>query len=293
MFVKYPKVHALYKEECDGILEQQVIVQEKIDGANVSIWLDNGVVKCGSRTRELPEDESFNGFTEWVANSLEVKKYLEAFPEHRLYGEWLVPHTIKYNETNYKTFWLFDIATAFEINEDSDDRNRIEWMPQEIVESTANEGGFNYPQIFYTGMANKEKLEEFVGTSNIGDKGEGVVIKPLRLDWRNKFTNFCYGKVVTQEFKEDNATVFGGNNKHSDTYEEQFFVNKLVTIAGVKKVMNKLTAELDEGRRLDKSATPRVANTVYHDIITENAWEISKAMAKKRRPFMFLGFPEA
>lgn len=51
-FKSYPKIHRLGKEEVEDILLTPVTLQEKIDGANVSIWLDEGVVKCGTRTRE-------------------------------------------------------------------------------------------------------------------------------------------------------------------------------------------------------------------------------------------------
>lgn len=49
-FKTYPKIHRLGKEETDGMLDALekddiIVVQEKIDGANTSIWLDkDGVV---------------------------------------------------------------------------------------------------------------------------------------------------------------------------------------------------------------------------------------------------------
>ena len=74
-FKTYPKIHRLGKEETDGLIEGTeetlfLTIQEKIDGANTSIWMDkDGVVQCGSRTRQLPADESFNGFVEWAKGS--------------------------------------------------------------------------------------------------------------------------------------------------------------------------------------------------------------------------------
>ena len=97
-FKSYPKIHRLGKEETEDILIGKVDIQEKIDGANISIWYDEeaGMVKCGTRSRELPLDESFNGFQEAVRANPEIAKYFQAFPKHRLYGEWLVKHTITY-----------------------------------------------------------------------------------------------------------------------------------------------------------------------------------------------------
>ena len=45
----YPKIHRLGKEETDGILDHEFVVQEKIDGANISIFELDGKVsntKC-------------------------------------------------------------------------------------------------------------------------------------------------------------------------------------------------------------------------------------------------------
>lgn len=53
-FKEYSKIHAIHKEECDGLLIGTCHIQEKIDGANASIWVgDDGIIHCGSRTRDL------------------------------------------------------------------------------------------------------------------------------------------------------------------------------------------------------------------------------------------------
>jgi hypothetical protein len=87
MFIPYPKIHRLGKEETEGILDREVFVQEKIDGANTSIWMENGELKMGSRTRELTD--GFNGFCEYVRNHQGIKDFFERYPTNRMYGEWL------------------------------------------------------------------------------------------------------------------------------------------------------------------------------------------------------------
>jgi len=53
-FLKYPKIHRLGKSETEGILDGQCYIQEKIDGANTSIWMDeDGTIHCGSRNNDL------------------------------------------------------------------------------------------------------------------------------------------------------------------------------------------------------------------------------------------------
>lgn len=264
-FKTYPKIHRLGKQETDGILTGEeifVTIQEKIDGANTSIWLDkDGVVQCGSRTRQLPLNESFNGFVEWARNQESIVSYLTEHPKRILYGEWLVRHTISYNEMSYKKWYLFDIYNT----------EHDEFIPSKDVALIAKEYGFNTPKVFAEGHLTLEEIKEHVGKSELGDQGEGVVIK--RYAWKNEFGDHCYAKIVTQKFTENNAVTFGGNNKHSDTYQEMYFVNKYCTLARVKKIMNKIQPELD--RRLDLEHIPRVSNTCYHDMITEEAWEIA------------------
>jgi len=258
----YPKIHRLGKEETDGILDKEVIVQEKVDGANVSIFWHEGKVRCGSRTRMLPEDESFNGFQEAVKANVTLQRYLEDNKHLILYGEWLVKHTITYPDEAYRKIYLFDIYdTQEQLN-----------LDQDTVRETADKIGLEYPFIFAVGSVTPEIIDAFVGKSAIAPAGEGVVLKSSH--FKNKFGDHVYAKVVHQKFKESNAIVFGGNNKHSDTYWEMYVVNKYCTTGRVQKIMQKLQSETD--KRLDMEHTPRVAGTCYHDMITEEIWEICK-----------------
>lgn len=264
MFKKYPKIHAYGKSENVGILDEgDFIVQEKLDGANVSIWLEAGEINMGSRTQKITE--GFNGFCEYVKEHKGIKKFFEEHPDLRLYGEWLVRHTISYNETAYKKFYLYDILLPND-----------EWMRSDDVQETAITYDISFPTIFHDtvkdGVINLEEINVFTGKTELGKMGEGIVIK--NVGFVNSFGDHAYAKIVTQEFKEGNALVFGGNNKHSETYWEMYIINQYATLARVKKVMHKLQPIIDEP--LDKKHTPRITNTCYHDMITEEAWEIAK-----------------
>jgi len=135
-----------------------------------------------------------------------------------------------------------------------------------------------------------EDIEQYVGQSKLGEVGEGVVIK--NLDFINKWGVNNYAKIVTEKFKEKNAIVFGGNNKHSDTYWEMYVVNKYATLPRVEKVKNKLLPLIGQNKEgkyyIDNKGlssdlhesllmlTSRVANTVYHDLLSEEIWEIAR-----------------
>ena len=96
MFIKYPKIHRLGSDENDGILIGKCYIQEKIDGANTSIWIEDGEIKCASRNNELTG--GFNGFVDYVKSHEGIKRLLTEHPDYRLFGEWLVRHTLSYKE---------------------------------------------------------------------------------------------------------------------------------------------------------------------------------------------------
>ena len=267
MFKRYNKIHRLGKEEVDGILEGTVHVQEKIDGANTSIWVEDKIIHLGSRNQDITY-KTFNGFHDYVLNHEGIQRLLQEHPTYRLYGEWLVRHTIGYAEKSYKHFYLFDITDAHpQIDEDEQES----FFKIEIVNQIAKEYGILTPQ--YHGTFKDAQLVDLmplVGKSVLGENGEGIVIKNEL--FRDKFGSHNYAKIVTETFKEDNGVTFGGNNKHSDSYWEMYVVNKYITLARVEKIMNKLQPLID--KRLDLEHIPRISNTVYHDMLTEEIWEI-------------------
>lgn len=262
MFRKFEKIHRLGKDEVDGILDGlEVIIQEKIDGANTSVWLENGELKFASRNQQITS--GFNGFVEYVMGSTTISRLLKDYPNFRLYGEWLVPHTIQYSPESYKQWYMYDIYNA------TDDAYL---HPEEVfnyacnydIKSPAWYGVFTNPT--------EKQLKEFVGGSVLGPVGEGVVIK--NHDFTNIWGDRCYAKLVRQEFLEDNALVFNSNNKHQEFYEETYIVNKWMNKARLDKICNKLQPEINE--KLDMKHIPRITNTAYYDMITEEAWEIAK-----------------
>jgi ATP-dependent RNA circularization protein (DNA/RNA ligase family) len=274
VFKKYPKIYRVGKEETDGILNGICHIEEKIDGANASIWMKDGQIIVASRNTVLTkgvdiheEENTFNGLIDYVKENNSIRELLKDNPTYRLYGEWLVRHTIHYNETAYKKFYLFDISIVVS----GDDKE--EFLTKEKVMEIADKYGIPRPK--YHGsfdMPTIDFLKEFVGKSDLGERGEGVVIR--NNNFINNFGDLSYAKIVHDSFMEDNAITFGGNNKHSETYYEMYVVNKYITLARVQKIMNKIQPEID--KRLDLEHIPRISNSVYHDMLTEEIWDIQK-----------------
>lgn len=269
-FKSYPKIHRLGTEETEGILVGRCTIQEKVDGANVSIWKnEDGSLGMGSRTQDITGG-SFNGFCEYVRAHKGINDLLNDHHDLRLYGEWLVRHSIAYNELSYKQFYLFDVYCGA-TNTDGEVTGMF--LPQNYVYHFGEKYNILTPQLFAViEHPTIEQIMPYVGQSCLGPKGEGVVIK--NPEFINKFGELRYAKIVTENFKEENALLFGGNNKHSESYFEVYVMNKYMTPARVQKVMNKIAPTI-EGQ-LNMTHTARIINTAYHDLITEEIWEIQK-----------------
>lgn len=284
MFKKYPKIYRLGSSETEGILEGKCYIQEKLDGANTSIWLEDGEIHVGSRNNDITRTNSLNNFYDYVLNHEGIKNLLDKHPKVHLYGEWLIKHTINYSELHTKQFYLFDI-----FNEDGSR------LSIDDVYTMAEVYKIKTPHLFAVlEKPTFEQLNKYVGISKCGENGEGIIIK--NLDFINQFDNITYAKIVTDEFKESNAIVFGSNNRHSDSYWEMYIVNRFMTLPRIEKVKNKLLPLMtkDEeckyvmnGRPLSVDLlesllmlTPRVSNTAYHDLLTEEIWAIANKVGK-------------
>lgn len=264
-FLTYKKIYRLGKDETEGILQGKVYVQEKVDGANVQVWIgEDGHIHMGSRSKEVTS--GFQGFCAYVQMSEPIKILLAEHPDYRLHMEWLVRHTIPYKETSYRKAYLFDITNK-----------EGKMFETDLVVDIAKKYGIPYPQLFdVIENPTEEQISKYVGQTNLGKFGEGVVLK--NPSFINKFGEGQYAKVVTQKFKEDNALVFGGNNKHSDTYWEMYIVNKYMTAERIEKLMHKLEPVI-EGK-LGFEHTPRIAGSAFHDMMTEEIWDICKKVGK-------------
>ena len=95
-FKKYQHIERFGNGEVQGIELGKTLIFPKLDGTNASVWMDSeGNVKAGSRNRELSYEKDNAGFYKFVLENENIKAYLEKHPTHRLYGEFLVPHSLR------------------------------------------------------------------------------------------------------------------------------------------------------------------------------------------------------
>ena len=267
-FKPYMHVERFGTGEVEGIEHGTCFVFPKIDGTNASVWLgDDGEVKAGSRTRQLSLDSDNAGFLAWVQQQDNLKAYLQANPTHRLFGEWLVPHTLKtYRKDAWRRFWIFDVQAADETYISYDVYNvQLEAFKLDYVVPMFRAENIHFEYLLEALKKNTFLIEEGSGI------GEGIVVK--NYDFVNKYGRITWAKVVRQEFKEENAKTFGINTIGLMAPVEKRIVDKFVTDAMIDKVMDKIVNEVGTW---ESKYIPRLLNTVFYDLIREETWEFLK-----------------
>jgi len=266
-FQKYQHIERLGTQETYGILYGMVWVFPKIDGTNSQLWLSSDcVIHGGSRNRELEFDSDNAGFFKWACAETKFFNFFEIYPNLRLYGEWLVPHTLKtYTEEAWRNFYVFDV-----MREDGSYLSYDEYQP--LME----EYGIEYiPPICKVENPTIERIQNQLEKNGYLIKdgmgiGEGIVIK--NYDYQNKYGRITWAKIVANEFKAAHSKKEVTEIKER-TQVEQAIVDKYVTLELCEKEYAKI--EVLEGEWTTKMI-PRLLNTVYFCLVSEESWNFVK-----------------
>lgn len=260
MFVSYPKIHWINKDDVKWILHNYCYVQEKLDGANLSIRYEKDIC-IWSRSQVICQDWEilipFRGACDYVLSHEWIREFIEQNKNARLYWERLVKHTIVYPEKYYNKFYMFDIV---------DGEN---WYDIKKVDEIAKEYWIEHPKLIGEWMFTEETIKE-IAQEEIRDLvGEWIVIK-TKDDFINKRWHRVYAKFVHDKFKEDNHLIFW--NSFSGDYEMKF-ATTYITEARLHKIINKI--EQNEDVNIQISDTPKVMWMMYHDAFMEEMWSFA------------------
>jgi hypothetical protein len=277
-FKKYQHLERLGTTEVQNIELGECYVFPKIDGTNSCVWMANGKIQAGSRNRHLTLESDNAGFYKWVLEQDNIAHYLTENPNHRLFGEWLVPHSLKtYRENAWRNFYVFDVCVdkhADEILHEGD--HELKHLHYSAYQPLLEKHGINYiPPISiirngsYEQFVNQLMKNVFLIEDGKG-YGEGVVLK--NYDFKNKFNRQTWAKIVTSEFKEKHAKTMGASEINGKKLVEQEIAIKFVTTALVEKEHAKIESESGWSSKL----IPRLLNTVYYSVVKEDAWEFIK-----------------
>jgi hypothetical protein len=225
----YPEIFNLGHRNVVDLFNEQVVVQEKVDGSQFSFGVQNVGLVARSKGAELIIDAPEKMFTKAVDT---IKRL---FAEGRLTEGWTYrgeflqsPHhnTLKYDRVPKDHIILYDVDTGLE-----------NYVAPNALRQIADSLGLECVPTLYVGMIqNADFLKAFFETDSIlgGTKIEGMVIKNY-----SRFTldkKVMMGKLVRPEFKEMNKVEFRVKNPTQgdiiqniiDTYKNDARFNKAV-----------------------------------------------------------------
>ena len=262
-YLKYQHIERFDTAETRGIEMGMCYVFPKIDGTNSQLWFDEKL-RAGSRKRELTLESDNAGFLEWANEQENIKDFFIEYPSLRLYGEWLVPHTLKtYQETAWNNFYVFDVMCNDEYLEyDAYSillvKYNIEYIPPicKIENPT-------YKRLINQLDKNGYLIENGKGT------GEGIVVK--NYDYKNRYGRITWAKIVKNEFKEKHDKKEVTELKESKIIEQEI-VKRYVTLVLIEKEYSKIDNEIG----WTSKQIPRLLNTVFYCLIKEESWNFIK-----------------
>ncbi|EUJ25076.1 hypothetical protein MFLO_15593 [Listeria floridensis FSL S10-1187] len=261
---KYNSLIGAHKKEAKKIYDdiKDVVILEKLDGANASFRLVDREVHCYSRTTELDEHNTLRGFYNWVRDYIVPQKELLK-PNSIYFGEWLVKHKIDYGNNRDK-FYLFDVydceSETFEPLWSSQTRANelvIDHVP--VIDEPSYKPSF-------------ERLKTYVGKSFLAKKGEGIVVRSKGSRYEGetlKFVSDEFREVQTKKEKvSKNATELGE------------FVSQTLTHGRVRKILDKLVDSGVIGEDFDETDMGTILKNSSSEIV-EDIWNEELDVLKK------------
>lgn len=272
-FQEYQHVEKYGHPEVDGIDIGLCYIFPKIDGSNASVWTNvNGNTAdddytpfgIGSRKRQISMKSDNQGCAQYIATHSGIAKML-SYGYFRLFGEWLVPHTLKdYRDDAWRKFYVFDVMN-----------HEGQYFPYEEYKQILDHFGIDY--ITPLEVINNPTHGDFMRLMDQntflmkdGHVGEGIVIK--NYNFVNKYGRVTWAKMVRNEFKdkhkkENRTQIIDRSNLEID------IANKYLTVDMVEKIV----ANCGEW---SNKYIPRLLQTAYYDLVRECMWDIVKDYKK-------------
>lgn len=266
-FERYQHIEQLGRDAVDGILNGTVYIFDKLDGSNVSVYLnDDGKIEVASRNKILTPDDDLHGVCKYVLSQTKFEKLLKTYPTLRLFGEWLTPHIVRnYKDDAWKKLYIFDVIEG------------EQYFTYEEYTLLLLKFDIDFiPKIAKLENPTEEEVRQYQDKCKFltaEGYGEGIVIK--NYDFVNKYGRTTWAKVVRPVAK---AVIklkppINSNNIESD------IVEKFLTPELIQKEQAKIVA--DVGFNFEPKLIPRLIQTVWYVFITE---ELFDALKKFRNP---------
>ncbi|ODS36101.1 hypothetical protein BEH94_07640 [Candidatus Altiarchaeales archaeon WOR_SM1_SCG] len=266
-FIKYPKVKYLGDEEVADLTsdpEDEIVIQEKIDGANIRVLIHDGELVFGSRNVTMDDDmessKMWNRAVSYVKEKL-AGKDLSGLNNCILFMEYCIKHTMSYDWTVIPPVLGFDI---------------YELSSGEFIDFRECKRLFNELEIDFVPVIDTIKAKDlntftdelvpvsaYSSPSAVDRQAEGVVFK--------NYNTQVFAKYVREKFKEQNKEAFGSNKKYAGDDTE-----RLIAIYCTNPRIDKMIFYLrtESVMELNLKMMTKLPMLVLEDIIEENYREI-------------------
>lgn len=260
---EYNKVYYLgssSNKEIADYKEDNIVIEEKVDGSNFRFWKEGDRIVYGSRTVEdlRPRD----GWGKQI-DYLNKKLRPEDLNNDIIYvGEAMKKHIVNYDFENYPPFIGFDVL----------DKKTGMPLDYKVAKNAFESLGLEFVNILFEGTM-EEYLEmdkdKFLEISKYNSKKpEGYIIK--NYNRLSKYEEPLFAKVVNDEYLErQKAKAKKPKSKKTDTPRAvELYVNE----ARIKKIITKMV--VDEGHQLERPLMHKLIPRVIKDFLKENIIEI-------------------
>ncbi len=261
-FHKYPKIKIIGNVENKDINlnpDDEIVIEEKIDGANFRFMYHNGKFIFGSRTRELGETDKDN--KSWGKCIGYIKKMFKkpedntTYNNYIFYGECCIRHSTPYDFANMPPFLGFDI---------------LDITTGKFIDYKKSKKLYEKLNLIFVPIINVINASEMIAYEDkdvpqskyYDGQAEGVVFK--------NYERQIMGKFVTKKHREENMKVFGGSKKWA-TNDTDRMIAMYCTNPRIEKQIFKL---IHEGNELDMPLMKYLHKNVFDDIIEEHYKDI-------------------
>lgn len=285
---KYQSIKKLNSNETEGINEGVSYIFPKIDGTNAQVWFDGEQIQAGSRNRMLDEssDGDNAGFCKYARQNEKLLAFFKKYPDVRLVGEWLVPHTLRtYEDNAWREFYVFDVIFEFNPSEETE---HFHYMEYQLYTQILDEFDIKYiPMIKAIHNATTDDYLQCMQENTFLIKegeglGEGIVVK--NYGYLNRFGRVVWAKLVNETFKAKHQKDKTPQVVNDGLIEGKI-VNEFVTKALVDKEYSKI---VNEKGYWDDKFIGRLLNTCYYCLITEELWSALKKHKNAKIDFRLL-----
>jgi len=254
MLHSYSTIFAIGHKAILDLLQGPVVVEEKIDGSQLSFGIIDGELQCRSRKQQIVIDAPEKIFKEAV----KVIATLDLMPEWTYRGEFLSKpkhSSLCYERIPINHIILFDVMIG--------DQN---FLIPEAKLAEASRLGLECVPLFAKDIVTLDELKEFLSRESIlgGTQVEGIVVKNYSQFAPDK--KVAMGKLVSADFQEVHQETW-----RKDNPSKKEFILGIIESLRTEARWQKSVQHLREAGKLE--GTPRdigsLIKEVPNDILVE------------------------